>query len=162
MLKRVYLLLLLCLVLIFTACTGEKTDYFAPVSGAFCAELHGTYHGMEIAAVLEVQAPDEAGVREATLRFSEPQTLAGMCVTRAQTGEVSLSVGDICVPTQNHGFDALLDIFPASGEVTEVVLENGLTRVNGTGFSLFFNKEGTPAAAENAAASVTVTRFEKR
>ncbi len=160
--KKIRFLLFACCLLILCGCTRAQSDYFAPVSGAFCAEIEGSYHGMAFSARLEVQPPDESGVREAALTFLEPQTLASVCVTRTGTGEVTLSAGGVSVPTPQGGFDALLDLFPASGEVIEVVLENGLTRVNGTGFSLFLTKDGIPAAAQNAAASVTVTRFEKR
>ena len=144
-----------------SGCENAKGDYFAPFAGGYVAEIRGTFRGIAFAAELKAGQPAPEGGRAATLTFYAPETLAGTVVARAADGALSLSVGGLTVTTDAaEGYRALIDIFPASGEVTEVkVIENGLTRVSGEGFSVDFRPDGSPAAAENTAAAVVVVRF---
>ena len=152
--------LLFCL-LPLCGCESAKGNYFAPFAKGYTAEIRGTFRGIAFEAELTCEAPAPEGGRAATLTFYAPESLAGTVVSRAADGTLSLSSGGLTVATEAaEGYRPLLEIFPATGEVTGVaVTENGNTRVSGAGFSVDFRPDGSPAAAENSAASVVVVRF---
>ena len=152
--------LLFCL-LPLCGCESAKGNYFAPFAKGYTAEIRGIFRGIAFEAELTVAAPAPEGGRPATLTFYAPASLSGTVVSRAADGALSLSAGGLTVATgAAEGYRPLLEIFPDAGEVTEVkVTEDGNTRVSGTGFSLDLRPDGSPAAAENSAASVVVVRF---
>ena len=163
--KRITLAVLLAAALLaplpFSGCESAKGDYFAPFAQGYVAEIRGIFRGIAFEAELTVAAPAPEGGRPATLTFYAPESLAGTVVSRAADGALSLSAGGLTVATEAaEGYRPLLEIFPDTGEVTEVkVTEDGNTRVSGAGFSLDLRPDGSPTAAENSAASVVVVRF---
>jgi hypothetical protein len=159
--------MLLCvpLLLFLLGCTPEKGDYFAPFRGEFTAELSGEWAGAPLEAHLAAAAPDENGARVMTLTFYVPQGLCGTVLRRDPSGTLALSAGELSLPldaTAAAGYAALLELFPTCGEIRTVTRENGNTRLTGEGFSLLFAPDGTPLAAENAAARVQVTAWGTR
>lgn len=153
--------LLLCALL--CSCAPQRGDYFAPFAGEFEAELAGEVCAMPFCALLAVGVDDGSGTRPATLTFYAPEALCGTVLSRATDGTLTVTAGGVTVtPAAAEGFQALLSLLPDTGEVTEVTLEDGRTRVTGAGFVLFFDEDGSPVRAENALAWAQVLRFVKK
>ena len=158
-------ILLLCAALFclsLVGCAPEKGDYFAPFRGQFAAQIAGEWQSLSFEAYLAASAPDERGAREMTLTFYAPSTLAGTVLTQDAAGALTLSVDGLTLPltpAAAQGYGALFTLFPTEGEVQSITRENGNTRLDGTGFSLLFAPDGTPLAAENAAARVAVKEW---
>ncbi len=159
--KKIALLLALILILATLNGCGEAGDFFAPFRGGFCAELDGTWRGIDFAARAEMQPPKEGeALAEGTITFYAPDALAGTVLRRDTTGALTLTVGTLtCKAPDAYG--ALFDLFVTQGEVTEVSLAGDITTVTGEGFSLSLDACGTPTALSNAAAEVRVLSFEQ-
>ncbi len=161
-------ILLLCALLSLlslASCAPEKGDYFAPFRGQFEATLVGEWQSMSFEAHLTATAPDERGAREMTLIFYAPKSLAGTVLAQDAAGSLTVSVDGLSLPlsaTAAQGYGSLFALFPIEGEVREITQENGNTRLDGMGFSLLFAPDGTPLAAENAAARVEVKEWGMR
>lgn len=161
---RIGILLLCVLVLIGSCgCAPTQADFFAPFRGAFVARIAGEWHAVAFEGELSASAPAEDGTREMTLTFYAPSSLCGTVLRRDAAGTLTLRAGDLSLPLgegASAGYGALFDLFPLAGEVRSVVRENGNTRLDGVGFSLLFAADGTPLAAENAAARVEIRAWE--
>lgn len=159
---------LLCCAAVFVlllGCAPKKGDYFAPFQDEFSARIAGEWQSMEFEAQLTASAREENGAREMTVTFYAPATLSGTVLKRDAAGNLFLSSGALSLPLGEGaaaGYAALLDLFPVTGEICTVTRENGNTRLIGAGFSLLFAPNGTPLAAENAAARVEVKEFARR
>ena len=154
--------LLLCCALL-ASCAPPQGDYFAPFVGEFEAELVGELYAMPFSALLTVGLGDGTGARPATLTFYAPEALRGTTVSRTASGTLTVTVGGVSVvPAAAEGFQALLSLLPDAGQISEVTLVDGRTRVAGVGFVLFFGADGTPVRAENACAWAEVVRFVKK
>ena len=153
----------LLLLSLLGGCAPQRGDYLAPFSGEFAAQIVGEWNGLDFEAALTATAPDESGTRMMTLTFYAPSTLSGTVLSKDAQGVLTLAREGVCLPlcgTAAAGYGALFSLFPTEGEVQNVTQENGNTRLNGAGFSLLFAPDGTPLAAENDTARVTVTAFE--
>lgn len=152
----------LLLLSLLGGCAPQRGDYLAPFSGEFEAQIAGEWNGLDFEAALTATAPDESGTRMMTLTFYAPSTLSGTVLSKDAQGVLTLSREDICLPlgdTAATGYGTLFALFSTEGEVQSVTQENGNTRLNGAGFSLLFDKDGTPLAAACAGASVRITAF---
>lgn len=155
------LALALCALCAF-GCGAQQGDYLAPLSGAFCAELAGSFRGVAFSALLECAAPNAQGARAATLIFYAPAELKGTVVSQNEAGECAISAGGVTLVCKAaEGYLPLLTLFPAAPTVSEVTLEGELTCVRGEGFAVFFYPDGTPAKVENAAVCADVVRFSR-
>jgi hypothetical protein len=161
---RIGILLLCVLVLIGSCgCAPTQADFFAPFRGAFVARIAGEWHAVAFEGELSASAPAEDGTREMTLTFYAPSLLCGTVLTKDTQGVLTLTVDDVSLPlspTAAEGYGALFALFPTTGEIHTITRENGNTRLVGVGFSLLFAADGTPLAAENAAARVEITAWE--
>ena len=161
--KRILLGLCIVVSLLFGGCAPAAEDYFAPFAGDFEAEFAGEFRGMEIAAVICMQAGNAEGVREATLTFYAPQALAGTVLTRDAYGNLQLTSGEVSISGKAvEGYAPLLSLFPCEGAIHTVKLEQGYTRVEGEGFGITFCADGTPIKAENCEIVADVIRFERK
>ena len=150
----------LCLLLV--GCAPQSGDYLAPFRGGFSAELAGEWRSIAFEGRVEASAPDGDGARVMTLTFYAPQSLCGTVLTREKAGGLVFSLDGVSVPLTNDaaaGYAALFALFPTAGEIRSVSRENGNTRLDGAGFSLLLAPDGTPLAAENAAARVEMRAF---
>ncbi len=160
--RRRILLLCVLLLLAFFGCAPEKGDYFAPFQGEFTARIAGEWQSVAFEAELSAPAPDGQGARVMTLTFYAPGTFSGTVLTRDASGALCLTVDGLSLALTEAAataYGALLDLFPATGEIHTVTQENGNTRLAGQGFSLLLSPDGTPLAAENDRVCVRVESF---
>lgn len=157
--KRALSALLLAAFLLLSGC-ARHTDWFAPFRGAFEAEIEGKWHDVAFSASIKAEKAPEEGAREVTVTFYAPNAWRDTVLTQASDGKVTLTVGELSV--SGESFAEIFSLFPATGEVTAVSLdEEGHTVVTGEDFSLTFLADGTPYRAECGALSATVVRFER-
>ena len=161
--KRLFLLLVLLFSVPLCGCTPSGEDYFASFSGEFEAQIVGELYGTEIAARICVRAPNENGVRAATLTFYAPQALCDTVLSRDEAGMLTLTSGKVTASGKAvEGYAPLLQLFPSEGQVHAVELEDDRTRVVGEGFCITFSSDGMPILVENDAISARVLYFAQK
>ena len=154
-------LCVLSLLLLFCLCGCEaKEKYFAPLDGAFVADVEGTYGEIAFSARLCVDAPCKGeAVRRATLIFYAPSALKGTTLCRDADGALSLSVGDLVVSAP-EAYGALFSFLEAR-DVSSVMREGENARVVCKESSFLFAKDGTPLEATGGSVSVKILSFSK-
>lgn len=155
-------LLSLSLLLSLPACARQEKDFFSPFKDSFEAELSGTLHGMEFAALLSLEAQGVGdAARKGTITFYAPSTLSGTVLTRAADGTLSLSAGDLSLTASIAGLSSLFDLFPTDAPLSDVRTQNGFTVITGEDFTLSLAEDGTPLAITTPTVTVNIVRFEK-
>ena len=152
--------LLLSLLLLASGC-ARHTDYFEMFRGAYEAEIDGTWHGVAFSALVSAAEQPSEGAREVTVTFYAPKEIEGTVLRQAADGTVTVTAGELTLPTD--AFGEVFALFPIAAEVGDVTLtDEGHTALSGDGFSLTLLADGTPYLAECGALSVTVVRFLKK
>lgn len=160
--KKLICVCVLAALFLMTGCSADERDYFSPFKQGFVAQLEGTFRGMAFAARLEMEALQANGSeREATLIFYAPESIADTVLARRADGTMTLSSGGVTVGAP-EGYAALFSLFPISGEVVEVSLQDEITCVVGRGFSLYFDGDGTPTEVANEHGSARILSFSEQ
>lgn len=159
--RKIGVFVIFCaLVLAQLGCGGAESDPFAVFRGGFCADVTGELNGIAFSAMVEAE-PSEGGEQAVTVTFYAPSGLSGTVLRRDNTGAVSLSAGKVRLESlESTDFSAFFGLFPTSGEVTAVSLdEQGRTQVIFAGGSLLLLPDGTPCTVSTAAGRVRLLQF---
>ena len=160
--KSVQIVIFCALAAIFVwSCAPVGQDPFAELAKGFFAEVEGEVNGVAMAATVQA-APQCAGApRAVTVTVYAPSGLSGTILCRDEAGAVTVTVGELSATLpEGEAFGALFDLFPVTGEITSVQLdENGHTRVTYAQGELTLLPDGTPYALRTPHATLRVVRF---
>ena len=160
--KTVQIVIFCALTAIFVwSCAPVGQDPFAELAKGFFAEVEGEVNGVALAATLQAAPQVEGLPRAVTVTVYAPSGLSGTVLCRDETGTVTVTVGELATALpEGEAFGALFDLFPTTGEITRVQLdENSRTRVTYAGGELILLPDGTPYALRTANATLRVVRF---
>ena len=152
--RRVWILLVMLLLL--SACGAAKPNRENQLPPSFTATIEGTRGETAFGAQLSVSS------EERTIRYTAPEAIAGLTVTKTSTG-ISIRQGDFSAKNQPEaaGFLAPLDLLLSPAELSSIEEQNGektLTYADGT--KLILQKGGTPRAVIGNDLFYTISDFQ--
>ena len=148
-------LICLCSVLVFSGCRTVGNDRAKQWKEPFTASIEGTRGELAFSAELTVTAD------ERTIRYTAPESLAGLTATAASDG-IRVVQGELSRQTGvgASGLFLPLDLLTTPAELATVRMREGetvLTYADGT--EILLNADGTPRAVIRTDILFTVSDF---
>ena len=156
--RRSICLIVFCVLFLFSGCRAVGSNRAKQWKEPFTATIEGTRG--ELAFSAELKVTDS----ERTIRYTAPESLAGLTATatsdgiRVVQGELSQQSG-----VAASGLFLPLDLLTASSELATVGMREGetvLSYIDGT--EILLNRDGTPKAVIRSDILFTVWDFQKQ